>query len=53
MQAYADLPQVLNDFKDGMVVLEFMDINNFGLDDEYILNKDIEDSEKSITGKQA
>ena len=36
-----------------MVSLDFLDIKNFGTDNEWILNKDIEDSEQSITSKQA
>ena len=44
-QAYADLPQVLNDFNDGMNALKFLDINYYGPDDEWILNKNIEDSD--------
>ena len=52
-QAYADLPQVLNDEKDGKTVLEFLGITDYGPNDAWILNKDIMDPDKSITEKQA
>ena len=51
VQAYASLPQVINDQKAAMVSLDFLDITDFGTDNEFILNKDIEDPEKSITSK--
>ena len=53
VQAYADLLQVINDEKDGKTALEFLDITDFGPDDAWILNKDIEDPDASITEKQA
>ena len=53
VQTYADLPQVVNDEKDGKTVLEFLDITDYGPDNAWILNKDIEDPDQSITEKQA
>ena len=53
MQAYANLPQVINHQNKAMVSLSFLDITDFGVDNEWILNKDIEDPEQSITSKQA
>ena len=53
VQAFPDLPAVLDDYKDGMTALEFLDFTDFGPNNEWILNKNIEDSEESITEKQA
>ena len=53
VQAYADLPQVINDYRDGMAALKFIDINDYGPNDDWILNKNIEDPDQSITEKQA
>ena len=49
VQAYTDLPQVMNDFHDGMSALQFLDITDYGPDNAWILNKDIEDPDQSIT----
>ena len=53
VQGYSDLPQVLNDYQDGMLALQFLDITDYGPDNEWILNKNIEDSEQSITERIA
>ena len=51
--AFPDLPAVLDDYKDGMTALEFLDFTDFGPNNEWILNKNIEDSDESITEKEA
>ena len=51
VQAFPDLPAVLDDYKDGMTALEFLDFTDFGPNNDWILNKNIEDSEESITEK--
>jgi hypothetical protein len=53
VQAFPDLPAVLDDYKDGMTALEFLDFTDFGPNNDWILNKNIEDSEESITVKKA
>ena len=47
------MPQVLNDFNDGMTAFEFLDIADFGPNKDWILNKDIEDPDESVTEKKA
>ena len=44
---------MLNDFNDGMMAFEFLDITDFGPNKDWILNKDIEDSDESVTEKKA
>ena len=52
MQAYSDLPAVSEDYKESMKALQFIGVDDFGPNDSYILNKDLDDSDKSISKKQ-
>ena len=51
VQAYGDLDQVANDQKESIEAAQFLGIRDFGKDDEYILNKDFKDTNKSITSQ--
>ena len=52
-QAYDNLPDVIEDVKEAEKGTSFLGIDNFGPDDKFILNKDLEDKDKSITKKDA
>ena len=49
-QAYCNLPDVIEDMKEAKKGISFLGIE---LDDRFILNKDLEDKDKSITKKDA
>lgn len=49
VQAYADLPNVTDDLEESLKALRFIGVDDFGPDDSYILNKDLDDTDKSIT----
>ena len=42
-----------DDFKEAKLAASFLGINDFGPNDSYIVNQDLDDPDKSITRKQA
>ena len=51
VQAFANLPNVSDDLEESLKALRFIGVDDFGPDDSYILNKDLNDTDKSITSK--
>ena len=49
VQAYADLPNVSDDLEESLKALQFIGVSDFGPFDSYILNKNLKDTDKSIT----
>ena len=49
VQAFANLPNVSDDLEESLKALRFIGVDDFGPDDSYILNKDLNDTDKSIT----
>ena len=52
-QAYANLRNVTDDFEEAKLAASFLGIDNFGENDAYVVNEDLEDTQMSITLKQA
>ena len=52
-QAYGDLINVSSDLEEAKLSASFLGIDNFGDNDEFIINEDLMDSKKSIIDKQA
>ena len=50
-QAYGDLINVSSDLEEAKLSASFLGIDNFGDNDEFIINEDLMDSKKSITDK--
>ena len=49
MQAFPDLPNVSDDLEESLKALRFIGVDDFGPNDSYILNKGLNDTNKSIT----
>ena len=51
--AFDNLPPVIEDEKEAIKGANFLGIKNFGPEDMFIVNKDLNDKDKSITKKEA
>ena len=51
VQAYANLATVKDDFGEAKLAASFLGIDDFGPNDSYIINQDLDDPDKSVTKK--